>query len=169
MNFYHETSEEFAIEIFTQGKLSANNSNTSYATQVIDKILENQLEKNIRENAIYMWQKIGYAGESEYVFEINIDELDITKLYVGDFESINDLYNSANHHLHHTESKEFLSEAKALSEKYKKSFMPFKEYLENKDEYEKEYTPEFLYFGEIDVKRDEGYIEYLESGYDVSI
>lgn len=169
MNFYHGTTEEFAIDIFSKGKLSTNNYNASQATQLIDRTLKNQLEENIREDAIYMWQNIEDTDGAECVIKISIDKLDITKLYVGDYEAVNDLYNHVDYHMPYTDSQEFLSEAQALAEKYKKSFIPFEEYIKNKDEYEKQYAPEFLYFGEIDVERDEEYIDYLKTYYDMCI
>lgn len=170
MKLYHGTNEECTIEIFTEGKLSAGSWNVSYATKLINKVLEKHLGKNPRENAVYMWRKIEYIDISEkYAFEIDTDELDVTNLYVGDFNTVNDLYHHVNSSISSIDSVDFFNREKVLAEKYKKSFVSFDEYIKIKDKYEKEYVPEFLYFGNIEIKRDEDYIEYLESGYDVII
>lgn len=164
MKLYHGTCEDNAFEIYKSGFLEPNPNNSESATEYIDNLFERYTGKRVRENAIYFWDNIIDTHGYECVVKVNLDDIELNKLYVGDYNSVNDLY-------HHRDVNEFSID---MSEEefdticmnyirtYMDSFIPYSEYIKNKKSYKSKYTPEFLYFGNAKIELEEEYLEYFD-------
>ena len=100
MKLYHGTCEDNAFEIYKSGFLEPNPNNSESATEYIDNLFERYTGKRVRENAIYFWDNIIDTHGYECVVKVNLDDIELNKLYVGDCNSVNDLY-------HHRDVNEF--------------------------------------------------------------
>ena len=100
MKLYHGTCEDNAFEIYKSGFLEPNPNNSESATEYIDNLFERYTGKRVRENAIYFWDNIIDTHGYECVVKVNLDDIELNKLYVGDYNSVNDLY-------HHRDVNEF--------------------------------------------------------------
>lgn len=142
MKLYHGTYLDKLIEIINDGMLD--NTKADNSTSEFDDIFKQLLNKNITENAIYLSDDIFYTQAGyDYEFEIdtNSELINTDKLFVADFDARVEM-----------SCAETDEEALIFAKKYKDSFIPFNEYLNNWVEYDCNHTcREFLYFDTIDV------------------
>ena len=165
MKLYHGTCEDCGYEIYQCGYLEPNpNPSKDNTTYFIDELFRRYTGRNPRENAVYFWDNIESTSGSDCVIKVKLENMDLSKLYVGDYDSVNELY-------HHRDSNELggdMSEEEFQSicldyiNKYMDSFMPYEEYLKNKDSYLEKYAPEFLYFDNAKIEIEEDYLEYFD-------
>lgn len=163
MKLYHGTCEDNGFEIYKSGFLEPNPFDSKGATECIDELFKRYIGKNVRENAIYFWENVEDAEGYECVIKVKIDNLDLSKLYVGDYNSVNELYYHRDINEFNTSmtEKEFGNICLKYIKTYTESFITYEEYIKNKDEYKSKYTPEFLYFGDAKIELEEDYLEYF--------
>lgn len=58
--------------------------------------------------------------------------------------------------------EEFVSICLSYINAYMNSFIPYKEYIENKELYREKHTPEFLYFDDAKIELEKEYLEYFD-------
>lgn len=96
----------------------------------------------LRNEAVFLFNDMKYMGSFDYIFKIDIEDLNTNLLYVADFEISTNILT-----FYVKDEKEKIKEA---VKKYKNNFMPFKDYIKNKNNIA---FPEFLYFENISLKK----------------
>lgn len=81
MKFYHGTSNSNLIDILESGYLDGMHS--SEDSYIVDVIINKSICKNLRKGGLYLTLDKDYANSYDYVFEIDICELDTNLLYVA--------------------------------------------------------------------------------------
>lgn len=135
---YHGTWKDYYNEIAKESLIRGYFVIRSEFTVLIDECLDLYSdEPELRKNAIFLTNDVSKTEKYHYVFAINVNELDIEKLYVADFHIANKIYN------HIIYNKRGI---KKLVKSYLDNFMTFNEFIESKEAI---IIPEFLYFGDI--------------------
>lgn len=164
MKLYHGTCEDCGLEIYKTGYLEANPNYSESATEFIDELFEKYTGKKVRDNAVYFWEDIKDTDGYDCIMKVKIDDLDLDKLYVGDYNSVNELYHYRDNNEFCTTVSEEEFERKCMDyiNIYMESFIPYSEYIKIKDEYKSKYTPEILYFDKAKIELEEDYLEYFD-------
>lgn len=141
MWLYHGTYDMFYRDILKTKKLTPG-KNRDTITIKLDQLINTRHGGKLRGGCLYLSSdKEAMWGFDRY-FRVSTSKLNTTKLFVAD-----------NSQLDHILGSRDTTETMAHVDQYIKSYVPFRVYLDNKEEYTKLYVPEFLYFGEIEVGR----------------
>lgn len=159
MLLYHGTSEWNYKDIVKEGVID-NFFYSNDTTDLINDCLNDYgSEDSLRNGAIFLFSDIEHASAYDYVFEVNVKDLNVNLLYVADFRISTDILDS------------FMrgndEDIERLVKEYEKRFITYKEYME--EENNNIIIPEFLYFGKIQLEVtktidiiDELFLEYEE-------
>ena len=158
MKFYHGTYNKSLIDIFKSGYLDGRH--ISEDTALINAEIERIIDEDLRECGLYLSTDYSYASSYDYVFEIDLTELNTKYLYVACGSIAQELYNVV------TLGRSSARGTIDLVNNYADSFITFDEYISNKQEYEAKYKPEFIYFGAIRVKPNEKALNHIVNNED---
>lgn len=141
MFLWHGTYSDCKKEILKDKRLKC--STVSYGdTKEINEFFENHIGFNPRKNCIYFSGDTECADGYEIAFKVNTDDLDLNKLFVGDFSLLNDIYMDI-------DNKEVIKSY----QKYCDTLISYEDYLNNVHNYLDRdiWELEFLYFDDIQV------------------
>lgn len=139
MILYHGTYEENIEQIKKDGYID--NTKSLEDTLEIDRIIEGYTGKKITNNAVYLTNDIICTQMAyDYEFIVNTEQLNTDLLYVAEHTYRDEIFAYGND----------CSEGVNAINNYIKSFIPFKDYINNNLKYE---SPEFLYFDKIYLEK----------------
>lgn len=139
MWLYHGTYEMFYKSIKKQG-LIVPSAKPDTATVQLDTFINKMAGRNIRGNCIYLSMDKDAMDGFDLFFRISTSRLNTTKLYVADNSVLDKILCYWG-----------TSDAQRYAKRYMESYLSFKRFIDNKEEYMKLYRPEFLYFDSISV------------------
>lgn len=142
MWLYHGTYDMFYKSIKREGILKpcmAENKDT--VTNMLDTLINIEAKRNIRGKCVYLSLDSECMDGFDFSFRVSTKNMDTSRLFVADNRKLDRILMSQEY-----------NRIESIRE-YIKSYVSFKVYEDNKQEYNKQHFPEFLYFGEISIKR----------------
>ena len=138
---YHGTYEDMYKKIIKEG-LILNFTESYEETTVINKVLNDYKNSEVREGAIFLTDDKSLIEFYDYTIEIDIKKLNTNLLYVADNKFADNIFDS-----YYCQDKKRMD---YFVREYLNSLIPFEEYKKIEKEYNKDHKfREFLYFDSI--------------------
>lgn len=144
MFLWHGTYEEYKDDIIKDGLIKR--SKIDSTTMEYDELFIKYLGFTPRENCVYFSGDTESANGYDFAFKVNINDLDLDRLYVGDFRLLDDVMCTSDE-----------KEQEILIKKYKDTLVSFDEYMNNAHGYLERsiWELEFLYFNDVYVSEED--------------
>ena len=140
MWLYHGTYDMFYKAIKKSGAIKPN-INSDSNTLELDSFINTIAGRDIRGNCVYLSDDLKTMDVFNRYFRISTSKLDTTRLFIVDNRQLDFILAYINAKM-----------ASEYAQRYIKSYIKYRDFLDNKDSYKKIYTPEFLYFGQITLR-----------------